>query len=594
MSQPKSVAIRLLPIIDFLKPYYLRIFLALLALIFTAGVMLSIGQGLKYVVDSGFATGSMDQLGNTMKVFFVLTFMLAGGTFLRFYLVSWLGERVTTDIRKKVYEHVIDLHPSYFETNLSGEIQSRLTTDTTILQTVIGSSVSIALRNIIMFFGGIILMFVTNVKLASIVVFSVPLIVFPMMAIGRRVRTLSRHSQDRIADVGAYVGETLQKIKTVHAYNHQTIDKQVFGDHAEGAFQTALTRIKYRSALVTVVIVCVLGSIGAMFWVGGKDVLEGVVSAGELAAFVFYAVIVAASLGAISEVWGELQRAAGASDRLMELLSAESLLLEPEQPQVFNPLQGGALSFEQVSFYYSSRPEHAAINQVSVAIKAGESIAIVGPSGAGKSTLFDLMLRFYDPQQGVIKIDDLDIRKVSLNGLRERIAIVPQQPSLFTGNVTENIRYGKPDASDEDVFAAAKAAYADEFINLLPERYNTYLGEGGIRLSGGQRQRIAIARAVLKDPDILLLDEATSALDAESENMVQKALDKLMPGRTTLIIAHRLATVRHVDRILLFEHGQLIASGSHQSLLKSSPLYGRLARLQFQESGLDAELSNGV
>ena len=594
MSQSKSVAIRLLPIIDFLKPYYLRIFLALLALIFTAGVMLSIGQGLKYVVDSGFATGSMDQLGDTMKVFFVLTFMLAGGTFLRFYLVSWLGERVTTDIRKKVYEHVIDLHPSYFETNLSGEIQSRLTTDTTILQTVIGSSVSIALRNIIMFFGGIILMFVTNAKLASIVVFSVPLIVFPMLAIGRRVRTLSRHSQDRVADVGTYVGETLQKIKTVHAYNHQEIDKQVFGDHAERAFQTALTRIQYRSVLVTVVIVCVLGSIGAMFWVGGKDVLEGVVSAGELAAFVFYAVIVAASLGAISEVWGEVQRAAGASDRLMELLSTKSFLLEPEQPKIFNPLQGGALSFEEVTFYYPSRPERAAINQVSVAIKAGESIAIVGPSGAGKSTLFDLMLRFYDPQEGVIKIDGVDVREVSLKGLRERTAIVPQQPSLFTGNVTENIRYGKPDASDEDVFAAAKAAYADEFINLLPERYNTYLGEGGIRLSGGQRQRIAIARAVLKDPDILLLDEATSALDAESENMVQKALDKLMPGRTTLIIAHRLATVRHVDRILLFEHGQLIASGNHQSLLKSSPLYGRLARLQFQESGLDAELSNGV
>jgi len=592
VSQPKSVAIRLLPIIDFLKPYYLRIFLALLALIFTAGVMLSIGQGLKYVVDSGFATGSMDQLGNTMKVFFVLTFMLAGGTFLRFYLVSWLGERVTTDIRKKVYEHVIDLHPSYFETNLSGEIQSRLTTDTTILQTVIGSSVSIALRNIIMFFGGIILMFVTNAKLASIVVFSVPLIVFPMMAIGRRVRTLSRHSQDRIADVGTYVGETLQKIKTVHAYNHQEIDKQVFGDHAERAFQTALTRIKYRSALVTVVIVCVLGSIGAMFWVGGKDVLEGVVSAGELAAFVFYAVIVAASLGAISEVWGELQRAAGASDRLMELLSTESLLLEPEQPKFFNPRKGGALSFEQVSFYYPSRPDQAAINQVSVVIKAGESIAIVGPSGAGKSTLFDLMLRFYDPQQGVIKIDDIDVREVSLKSLRDRIAIVPQQPSLFTGNVKENIRYGKPDATDEEVFAAAKAAYADEFINVLPERYETYLGEGGIRLSGGQRQRIAIARAVLKDPDLLLLDEATSALDAESEHMVQMALDKLMPGRTTLIIAHRLATVRHVDRILLFEHGQLIASGDHQTLLKTSPLYARLASLQFHESGLGKELSS--
>jgi len=590
VSQEKSVVFRLLPILDFLKPYYFRIFLALIALIFTAGVMLSIGQGLKYVVDSGFATGSLDQLGNTMKAFFVLTLMLAAGTFLRFYLVSWLGERVTTDIRKKVYDHVIDLHPSYFETNLSGEIQSRLTTDTTILQTVIGSSVSIALRNIIMFTGGIIFMFITNAKLAGIVMLSVPLIILPMLAIGRRVRTLSRHSQDRIADVGTYVGETLQKIKTVHAYNHQEIDKQVFGDHAELAFQTALTRIKYRSALVTVVIVFVLGSIGAMFWVGGKDVLNGVVTGGELAAFVFYAVIVASSLGAISEVWGELQRAAGASDRLMDLLSTDSVLLEPARPEQFDPKAGGTLDFNQVSFCYPSRLDHAAIDQVSVAIKAGESIAIVGPSGAGKSTLFDLMLRFYDPQQGAIKIDGKDIRTVSLRSLRNRIAIVPQQPSLFTGDVKENIRYGKPDASDQEVFAAAKAAYADEFIDALPDGYETYLGEGGIRLSGGQRQRIAIARAVLKDPDILLLDEATSALDAESEHMVQKALDHLMPGRTTLIIAHRLATVRHVDRILLFEKGQLVASGNHQTLLKTSPLYARLANLQFQERGIDNEL----
>lgn len=583
MSQSQNVAIRLLPLIDFLKPYRLRIVGALIALSFTAAVMLSIGQGLKYVVDAGFATESEGQLEQTLAAFFILTFLLAIGTFTRFYLVSWLGERVTTDIREKVFNHVIDLHPSYFETNLSGEIQSRLTTDTTVLQTVIGSSVSIALRNILMLVGGVILMFVTNIKLAFIILLSVPFIVVPVIIIGRKVRTLSRHSQDRIADVGTYVGETLQNIKTVHAYNHQEVDKQVFSDYAELAFQVALRRIKHRAILITVVIVLVLGGIGAMFWVGSQDVMSGEVSPGELAAFVFYAIIVAGAMGAVSEVYGELQRAAGATERLIELLNTQSVLLEPSDPSGFVDGNRGQISIKNLNFYYNSRPEVAALNNVSLNIAAGESVAIVGPSGAGKSTLFDLLLRFYDPQDGVIELDGVDVRQVKLKALRDRIAIVSQQPSLFTGNVMENIRYSRLDATDEQVKQAAQAAFADEFIQSLPAGYNTYLGEGGVRLSGGQRQRIAIARALLKDPDILLLDEATSALDAESEHMVQQALDKVMEGRTTLIIAHRLATVKHVDRILLFDGGQLLAAGNHRSLMNHSPLYARLANLQFQQ-----------
>jgi len=583
-SNPKTGAItRLLQVSRFLKPYTLRIIAALIALVITAGIMLSIGQGVRFMVDQGLATESLDSLGNTVIGFIGLTLALAAGTFARFYLVSWVGERVVTDIRQAVFSHVIELHPGFFETNLSGEIQSRITTDTTLLQSVLGSSASIALRNIIMLFGGSTLMLITNIKLSVIILTSLPFIVFPILLIGRRVRSLSRKSQDRIADVGTYVGESLQNVKTVHAFNHQQLAKQRFDRFAEQAFETAVTRIRYRSILIALAITLVLGAIGAMFWVGGKDVISGVISGGDLAAFVFYAILVAMSLGAISEVYGELQRAAGATDRLVELLNAESLILDPETPASLPENHQGEVEVKSLTFFYPSRPDHAALKDISLNLEAGKSVAFVGPSGAGKTTFFDLILRFYDPQEGGIYIDGINIRDLTLEDLRRDIAIVPQLPTLFTGTVRENICYGNPDATHEEVVAAAKAAYAEEFIGRLPEGYDSDLGEGGVRLSGGQRQRIAIARAILKNPKILLLDEATSALDAESEHVVQKALETLMEGRTTFVIAHRLSTVIHADLIAVFDQGRLVEQGSHNELMASSELYSRLAALQFKE-----------
>jgi len=575
---------RLLPVLQFLKPYLGRIFFALLALVFTAGVMLSIGQGVRLLIDQGFTTGSPEQLKKTLLGFGVLVVALASGTFMRFYLVSWIGERVITDIRRAVFDHVVDLHPAFFETNLSGEIQGRITTDTTLLQTVIGTSVSVALRNIIMFFGGIILLLLTNAKLTGIVLLVVPLTIGPILFFGRRVRRLSRSSQDRVADVGTYVGETLQNIKTVQAFNHQELDKDMFANHAEGAFDVAIKRIRYRAVLITVVLVLLMGSIGGMLWMGGSDVMAGNMTTGELAAFVFYAMIVAVSVGAISEVYGELQRAAGATERLMELLQSESLIVDTGKRHFQNTDVKGVLKINQLGFHYESRPEQQALIDITLTIPSAGHIAIVGPSGAGKSTLFDLILRFYDPQKGSIELDGIGIRDIPLKELRDNIGIVPQSPALFTTTVSENIRYGRPDASDEEVKAAAKAAYADEFIVRLPDGYNSYVGESGVRLSGGQRQRIAIARAVLKNPRVLLLDEATSALDAESEHVVQKALTQLMKDRTTLVIAHRLATVVHADKIIVLEDGKIVDSGTHQTLMQSSELYARLARLQFGDA----------
>ena len=583
LSENQSGLARLLQVFQFLKPYRVQVVAALVALVFTAAVMLSIGHGLRLLIDKGMATESGENLTATVAVFFVLSLGLAFGTFSRFFLMSWIGERVVTDIREKVFHHVIELHPGFFETNLSGEIQSRITTDTTLLQTVLGSSLSIALRNIIMFFGGVTLMLITNPKLAAIVLVSVPFIVSPILVFGRRVRALSRTSQDRVADVSTFVGEALQNIKTVQAYNHQMLAKEEFTYYAEQAFKIAIKRVRYRSVLIAVAILLILGAIGAMLWIGGQDVLAGVISGGDLAAFVFYAIIVAMSVGAISEVYGELQRAGGATDRLMELLDAESLIVDSLLPVPLPQENCGKVEIRALNFAYPSRQNQPALNNVSLLVPAGESLAIVGPSGAGKSTLFDLMLRFYDPQQGGIYIDDINIRDLTLEQLRGSIAIVPQLPTLFTGNVWDNIRYGKPDATDEEVIEAANAAYASEFIARLPDGYDSDLGEAGVRLSGGQRQRIAIARAILKNPRILLLDEATSALDAESEQMVQKALEKLMAGRTTFIIAHRLATVVHTDNIAVFNHGELMDLGSHGELMKSSELYSRLATLQFKE-----------
>lgn len=570
--------------LTFVRPYRLQVFGATIALICTAGITLSIGQGLRLLVDDGFSSGSAEGLDKALLIFMAMVLFLAVGTFVRFYIVSWIGERVSADLRRAVYNHVIELHPSFFETNHSGEIQSRITTDTTLLQTVIGSSVSIALRNLLMFVGGLMWMFITNPKLTGIVLLCVPLVVVPIIVFGRKVRALSRVSQDRVADFGGYVGESLKNIKILQAFNHQPHDREHFSQQVESAFNVAIKRISQRSWLTTVVITLVLGAIAVMMWVGGHDVVAGRITAGELTAFLFYAVIVAGSVGAISEVYGDLQRAAGATERLLELLYADNLISAPVTPMALANDVHGTVTLDEVSFSYPSRPDSLAIDSVSLSVASGSSMALVGSSGAGKSTLVDLILRFYDVQKGAVLFDGVDIRELDPSELRKHIAIVPQQPVLFSGTVIENIRYAQPEASDDQVYAAARAAYADEFINRLPQGYQSYIGEAGIRLSGGQRQRIAIARAILKDPKLLLLDEATSALDAESEHKVQQALEYLMRDRTTIVIAHRLATVVNVDTIAVLDHGKLVATGSHQQLLASSTLYSRWAQLQFAEA----------
>ena len=576
----------------FLKPYKTQIAIAAVALVFTAGLTLGLVQYVRIIVDSGFVEGSTEALNTAVLGFFLIAIFQAVGTFARFYWVSWLGERVTADIRKAVYSHIIDLHPGYFEENLSGEIQSRITTDTTLIQSVIGSSASIALRNLLMMVGGTVFLFITNPKLTSVVLICIPLVIGPILYFGKKVRLLSRSSQDEIANVGAYVGETIQQIKTVQAYNHQSHDDRQFSDHVETAFNVALRRIMMRSFLITIVITLVFGALAVMIWVGGQDVINGTMSAGELTAFVAYAVLVASAVGAISAVISELQRAAGAMERLMELLEAENEIKAPQTPHQLKGDFKGLLSLTNVTFAYASRPETPALDGVTLQIQSGESVALVGPSGAGKSTLFDLVLRFYDPQSGSLALDGVDIRELDPQALRSHIAIVSQQPTMFTGNVWDNIRYGRPDASDEEVRDAAEAAYASEFIEKLPEGYDSYLGESGIRLSGGQKQRIAIARAILKDPEILLLDEATSALDAESERKVQMALEKLMANRTSLVIAHRLATVMNASKIVVLDSGKLVAQGSHKELLLESELYANFASLQFSASADEAVLQN--
>ncbi|WP_161865457.1 ABC transporter transmembrane domain-containing protein [Pseudomonas yangonensis] len=565
----------------FIAPYRGRVLGALLALLFTAAITLSMGQGIKLLVDQGLATQSPAALRQSLLLFFVLVLALAFGTYTRFYLVSWIGERVVADIRRRVFDHLIELHPGFYESNRSSEIQSRLTADTTLLQSVIGSSLSMALRNLIMLIGGSVLLVITNPKLSGIVLLALPLVVAPILLFGRRVRALSRQSQDRVADVGSYVGEVLGQIKTVQAYNHQNEDKRRFGESAEAAFDVARKRIAQRSWLITVVIVLVLGAVGVMLWVGGMDVIAGRISGGELAAFVFYSLIVGSSFGTLSEVIGELQRAAGAAERIGELLRSSNAIVAPEQPQHLSQPVRGHIELQGVRFAYPSRPDSYAIDGIDLQVAAGETLALVGPSGAGKSTLFDLLLRFFDPQAGRILIDGVPIDQLDPRELRACFALVSQNPALFFGSVEDNIRYGRLGATRAEVEAAARAAHAHEFIERLPQGYRTHLGEAGLGLSGGQRQRLAIARALLADAPILLLDEATSALDAESEHLIQQALPSLMAGRTTLVIAHRLATVKQADRIAVVEQGRLAAIGSHAELIESSSLYARLAELQF-------------
>lgn len=569
----------------FLKPYKKQIVWAAIALIFTAGLNLALVQYVRIIVDEGFVASSMASLGQAITGFAIIAILQALGTFARFYWVSWLGERVTADLRQAVYSHIITLHPGYYEANLSGEIQSRITTDTTLIQSVIGSSVSVALRNLLLLIGGVVFMFITNPRLTTVVLICIPLVVGPIMFFGRRVRRLSRSTQDKVANVGAYVGESIQQIKTVQAYNHQEYDRKEFADHVENAFDIALKRIKTNAILITTVMTLVFAAIAVMIWVGGQDVINGTMSAGELTAFIIYAVMVAMAVAAISGVLAELQRAAGALERLMDLLYAESEITAPANPRQFACKPNGALTIDKLTFAYPTRQGNAALQNISLEIEPGENVALVGPSGAGKSTLFDLILRFYDPRVGSIQLEGIDIRELDPKELRSHIAVVAQQPAMFTGNVSDNIRYGDPEAEESSIKAAAKAAYADNFIEELPDKYESFLGESGIRLSGGQKQRIAIARAILKDPEILLLDEATSALDAESERQVQMALEKLMQKRTSLIIAHRLATVKNVDRIIVMDAGTVIAQGTHRELMQNSELYANLAELQFSESG---------
>lgn len=582
-SQRKSNNLSiLLELMTFIRPYRWKVVAALMALIITASLTLSVGQGVRLLIDQGFAQQSTQELSSAIQLIVALTVMISIGTFFRFYLVSSVGERVSADIRLAVFNHVINLHPSYFETNGSGDIMSRITTDTTLLQSIIGSSFSMAMRSALLCVGAVIMLFATNIKLTLIVLISVPFILVPILFYGRRVRALSRQSQDSMADVGSYAGEAIEHIKTVQSYSYEAQERAAFAKEVERAFEIGRQRVKQRAILISGVIVIVFSAIAGMLWVGGSDVINGTMSGGDLGAFVFYAIMVASSLANISEVMGELQRAAGATERLIEILQVESHIIAPADKVVSTEQHASEVMFDDVTFHYPSRPEHAAIERLTLKAEEGKVLALVGPSGAGKTTLFELLQRFYDPQSGQVTLGGADIRQMAPSALRQQMALVPQQPALFSNNVLHNIRYGNPAATDEQVIAAAKKAHAHDFIMQLPQGYDSFLGERGVRLSGGQRQRIAIARAILKDPNILLLDEATSALDSESEHHVQQALEALMRDRTTLIIAHRLSTIKHADQIAVLDQGKLVDVGNHSELMQSCELYQRLVELQFK------------
>jgi ATP-binding cassette subfamily B protein len=574
-------------LLPFLRPYRRQFMLAGIALLVAAGATLAIPYAFKQMIDLGFGPSagarSIRNVNATFIALFGVAAVLAVATAARFFTVSWLGERVTADIRSAVYRHVVSQSPEFFETTQTGEVLSRLTTDTTLIQAVVGTSISLALRNTLLFVGGLAMMFVTSVKLSSIILGLLVLVIVPIVLFGRRVRELSRDSQDRIADASALAGEILNAMPTVQAFTHEKIESKRFGASVEDAFATAMRRIRARAFLTLLAIVLVFGSIVFVLWLGAHAVLEGSMSGGDLGQFILYASIVAGAIGALSEVMGEAQRAAGATERLLELLSVKSDIQDPAHPKALpkRASGGAALSLADVGFSYPSRPETAALSHLSLSIRPGETVAVVGPSGAGKSTLFQLLLRFYDPQSGTITLDGVDIRDLRLHALRDAIGIVPQDTIIFSADAMENIRYGRADATDEEVIAAAKMAAAHEFIERLPQGYWSFLGERGVRLSGGQRQRIAIARALLKNPPLLLLDEATSALDAESERLVQRALEAAMEGRTTLIIAHRLATVQRADRIIVMEDGRIVETGTHASLVAQGGVYANLAALQF-------------
>lgn len=571
-------------LLPYLRPHRGRVTLAMLSLLVAAGTVLAFGACLSALIDRGFAQGRPDVLNYALASLLVVALVLAIASGTRFYLVSWLGERVVGDVRRDLFAHVVRLGPAWFEIKRSGDVMSRISSDAQLIEQVVGSSASVALRNTLMCVGGVVMLVVTNPKLALWVLALVPIVVAPIIVFGRRVRKLSREAQARVADLVSEGGETLDAIRTVQAFAQEERAGRRFAQTTERAFYAAIARTGQRGVMTTLVIFIVFAAVGFLLWMGGQDVIAGEITAGDLSAFVFYAVLVATSGGQISETIGDLQRASGAAERLAELREEQPIIREPAQPKALPEPGQGAVDFDAVSFRYPTRPDALALDGFDLKIAPGETVAIVGPSGAGKTTVFNLLLRFYDPEKGTIRLDGVDARDLRLSDLRRAMAIVPQEPVLFTASVAENIRYGRPDASDAEVREAAAAASALAFIEALPLGFATDLGTRGVRLSGGQRQRIAVARALLCDPLVLLLDEATSALDAESEVAVQKALDRVMHKRTTLVIAHRLATVQKADRIVVVDQGRVVDIGTHAELVRRGGLYARLAELQFNIS----------